>query len=76
MADFCAKCCDKLFGEDRTPDIDVEKEFSLLKEGEFASGWICEGCGLSVIGNVEGELKVIRIPLDEDEDVTSEWENY
>jgi hypothetical protein len=75
MADFCTKCTHEMNGEETTPDIDVQKEFESLEEGMCSSGWLCEGCGLSVIGKIDGELKVIRIPLDDDEEL-SDWENY
>jgi hypothetical protein len=82
MADFCTKCAEEMFGEEVAPDIDVMKEFESLQPGFCSSGWICEGCGLAVIGKTEeGELQVIRIKIDEDENAeseeqTSEWQKY
>lgn len=79
MADFCTKCALELFGEQAQPEIDVMKEFNELEPGECSSGWICEGCGLTVIGKTEeGEMKVIRISLDDDEtrESYSTWEDY
>ena len=73
MADFCTKCAEEMFGEGTTPEIDVTKEFESLDLGTCYTGYLCEGCGLSVIGKTsEGDLKVIRMG----ESDVSEWENY
>lgn len=78
MADFCTKCSQKMFGDDRLPDIDVQKEFDELEEGFCSSGFICEGCGLIAISKTEGKLKVMRIQLDENGEnkENNEWEDY
>jgi hypothetical protein len=79
MAEFCTKCAKQLFGDQAIPEIDVMKEFNEMDPGMCSSGWVCEGCGLTDIGKTEeGELKVIRIPLDEDEtdENISTWEDY
>lgn len=71
MADFCTKCVKRVYGN-VAPDINVEEIFSSLEKGMCSSGFLCEGCGLSVIGkNDDGELKVIRIS-----DNLSDWEDY
>jgi hypothetical protein len=73
MADFCTKCAKEHFGDDVKPDIDVMKEFESLDPGMCYSGYLCEGCGLIVIGkSEEGELKVIRL---EGEDL-NDWQDY
>ena len=79
MAEFCTKCAKQLFGDQAIPEIDVMKEFNEMDPGMCSSGWICDSCGLTIIGKTEeGELKVIRIPLDEDEtdENISTWEDY
>ena len=50
--------------------IDIQKIFDGLEEGFVESGFMCEKCGLIAIGNIKGELKVIRIKSGE----TSSWE--
>ena len=52
----------------------VEEIFENLEEGYSQSGFICEGCGLILIANLEGEMKVMRIKDDDEEH--SEYENY
>jgi hypothetical protein len=75
MSDFCTKCAKEHFGEEVSPEIDVQKEFESLEPGMCSSGWICEGCGLTVIGKTdEGELKVIRIRSEEES--LNYWEDY
>lgn len=77
MADFCTKCTIEMFGEDRTPDIDVQKEFDELEPGYVSSGFICEGCGLvAIMRSEDNELKVMRTDADDTEDRNSEWEDY
>ena len=74
MADFCTKCAKDHFGEEVQPDIDVMKEFESLDPGMCSSGWLCEGCGLIIIGkDEEGTLKVIRTS---EEDELNDWEEY
>ena len=72
MADFCTKCTKEMFGEQASPDIDVEKEFEDLQPGYVSSGYICEGCGLVAISKTEnGEMKVMRIKPEDSEDAVS-----
>jgi hypothetical protein len=73
MAEFCTKCAHNLFGAEIPPDIDVAKEFKELESGMSSSGFMCEGCKLIIIGNVEGVLKVIRLTK---EPGLNEWEEY
>ena len=77
MAEFCTKCATKLFGEEAKPEIDVMEIFNNLQPGFSSSGWICEGCGLVTIGKTEdGELQVIRLKPEDEEDQTCSWEKY
>lgn len=66
MSDFCTKCSIEMFGRDRIPDIDVQKEFEALSDGHIVSGFICEGCGIIAIGKINGKLKVL----------INEWVDY
>lgn len=73
MAEFCTKCAHNLFGSEIPPDIDVAKEFKQLEPGMTSSGYMCEGCKLIIIGNIEGQLKVIRLSKELGH---NEWEEY
>jgi hypothetical protein len=42
------------------PDIDVLQIFEGLSDDYMTSGFICEGCGLTSIAKIGGELKVVR----------------
>lgn len=59
------------------PDIDVMEIFNSLEPGDVSSGYICEGCGLAVIGkSTTGELQVMRIYPDDAKEEHSSWEKY
>lgn len=76
MADFCTKCAQENFGEVK-PEINVQEIFENLEPGYVSSGFLCEGCGLSVISkDEEGNLKVMRVPLDDEHEALSTWEDY
>jgi hypothetical protein len=76
MADFCNKCAEEHFGE-VDPDIDVMKIYEELEPGFSSSGYLCEGCGLIAVARMEDNtLKVMRIPLDENEETLVKWEEY
>jgi len=66
MSDFCNKCAKRL-GHSK-PEIDVYKIFEKLEPGYFVSGQLCEGCGLIMVGHIDGKLK-IQTP-------TSWWIDY
>jgi len=81
MADFCNICTGHMFGEDCKPDIDVYAEFAKLKENHFINVGICEGCGLILVGNKEGKLKVHYLTLEQmnasdEEELVINWEDY
>jgi hypothetical protein len=66
-----------MFGEEATPDINVQTEFESLNPGYCSSGWICEGCGLVMIAKTEeGEMKVMRLKPEDSENRASDWEDY
>jgi hypothetical protein len=69
MADFCTRCSYDLFGNEIKPDIDVALEFSKLTDGYCVEGFICEGCGLSTIAKINGDLRVLRGD-------SHDWEQY
>jgi hypothetical protein len=77
MADFCTKCSHEMFGNDIEPEINVQEIFESLELGFASSGYLCEGCGLvSIAKNEDGDLQVMRIPIDENEETLSIWEEY
>jgi hypothetical protein len=77
MADFCTRCAVEQFGNNVEPEINVEKIFEELEPGYVSSGYLCEGCGLTIIGKMEdGTMKVMRVPLDDDAEILSNWEDY
>ena len=81
MADFCTKCAKEMFGHDSPPDINVHTEFESLKENECVSGFLCEGCGLRAIANIDGKLMVLRMLESYDvstapDDAIPDWELY
>lgn len=70
MADFCTTCSLEMFGPKAEPDINVMVEFLDLNPGDQVSGFICEGCTLVAIANIDGQLRVAR----ETQDLT--WQPY
>lgn len=72
MADFCNYCAEHMFGKDFLPDIDVHKEFEKLEEDHFINVGICEGCGLVLVANIKGQLKVHYV---EDEELSTDVSN-
>lgn len=74
MADFCTHCYNEMFppGE---PDIDVNKIFEGLKEDMMSYGHLCEGCGLTAIGRINGKLQVAYCQ-DLVEDTEIPWKDY
>ena len=70
MADFCNKCHTKM-GFPGDPDIEVLGIFEELSEDHMVSGFICEGCGLSSVAKIGGDLKVFRYGQEE-----LGWQDY
>lgn len=70
MADFCNKCHDNM-GFQGNPDIDVLQIFGELSQDHMISGFICEGCGLTSVAKINGDLKVVRYGQEE-----IGWQDY
>lgn len=59
MADFCTNCAKKL--NHPIPEIDVIVEASEILPNHYKDGYLCEGCGIVAIGNLDGEVYVGRV---------------
>jgi hypothetical protein len=73
MADFCTKCASDMGFS--TPDIDILKVAEGLEPDYYQSGFICEGCGLVAIGNIDGKVKIAKLGIT-DHDGELMWLDY
>lgn len=69
MADFCNVCCNEMFPDSMNPDIDIERLFNELEDGEFHSPFLCEGCTIIAIGKFNGKKKAMFL-------YEKEWVDY
>jgi hypothetical protein len=71
MADFCTKCSEHMFGNDVTPEIDVEKIAETLENDHYAIV-LCEGCGMRAVGKSDDGHIYLAFAEEDQQDVNNE----